>query len=123
VVNTEPEWGGGSISNQSAPEKPESEEPAVEPQIFTERGDVSMSTLAAMLTAREQFNYLRLTGLTADVARGKNVAAYVDANKSLNALTICSKNNYGVGKKLMGVTALIYGTPTEISIYRLPDTE
>ena len=90
-------------------------------ETFEERGDMAMSGLAAMLTIREQNYMLRLSSLTMDLEKGKNIATYEPEQTLLNALTICAISSYGVGRKVLSTTALIRGVPTEISIYRLPN--
>ena len=89
-------------------------------ETFVERGDLSMSGLAASLTAREQGYLLRISGLTMDLENEKNIATYEEEQESLTALTICAAEGYGVGRKILTTTALIRRVPTEISIYRLP---
>lgn len=92
-------------------------------ETYEERGDMSMSGLAAMLTAREQNYYLRLTELTMDEEKGKNIATYAEEQLQLPALTVCAVSSYGVGHRVLTTTALIRGIATEISVYRLPKEE
>ena len=79
-----------------------------------------MSGLAALLTAKEQNGYQRLTHLTFDAETQKNLATYEDEQARLGVLTICAAEGYGTGKRILTTTALIRGVPTEIGIYRLP---
>jgi hypothetical protein len=85
-------------------------------------GNFTMDNLAASLTSEEKLGFEQLTALTADPAATRNLATFINQDKTLGALAVVASGTASQGTKVLSTTIYISGTMTAVDVYRLPLT-
>lgn len=84
-------------------------------------GNLSMADLAAKLTAKERTEFLRLTGLTADSIRIRNLATFVIESYRQGNVAIVAAGAASRGTLLLSSPIYIGGAKIRVDVYRLTE--
>jgi hypothetical protein len=82
--------------------------------------DLTLETLAATLTRREQLAFEQVTVLSIDPTEVRNLVTTVTQPQQLGALSIVAAGTTSPGTKILSSTVYISGVKTNIDLYRLP---